>query len=145
MKRILLLLLMSVVATVGIMAQTTLEGSVTDAETGDPILFGTVALFKNDVLVTGTETDIDGNYFFSDLDPGTYDVEASYIGYTTQKQVDVVVKAGRTNKLDIKLKEGGVLLDAVEIVEYKQPLIQHDNTTSGATVTAENIQQFLLK
>ena len=145
MKRILLLLLMSVVATVGIMAQTTLEGSVTDAETGDPILFGTVALFKNDVLVTGTETDIDGNYFFSDLDPGTYDVEASYIGYTTQKQVDVVVKAGRTNKLDIKLKEGGVLLDAVEIVEYKQPLIQHDNTTSGATVTAENIRSLPTK
>ena len=43
----------------------------------------------------------------------------------------MIVKAGRTNRLDFALSEG-VLMDAVEIVEYKVPLIEIDNTTSGA-------------
>jgi len=126
------------------MAQTSLEGKVSDAATGEAILFGTVALYKNDVLITGVDTDLDGNYFFSDVDPGTYDVEASYIGYTPQKQVNVLVKAGRTNRLDFAISEG-VLMDAVEIVEYKVPLIEIDNTTSGATVTAEDIRSLPTK
>jgi len=126
------------------LAQTSLEGKVTDAASGEAILFGTVALYKNDVLISGTETDLDGNYFFSDIDPGTYDIESSYIGYTPQRQVGVVVKAGRTNRLDFAISEG-VLIDAVQIVAYKVPLIEIDNTTSGATVTAENIRSLPTK
>lgn len=122
-----------------IFSQTSLEGKVVDAKTGEPILFGTVTLYKNNVLVNGIETDLDGNYFFSDIEPSTYDVQASYIGYTPQKQINVVVKAGRTNRLDFALSEG-VLMDAVEIVEYTVPLIEIDNTTSGFSVTAESIR-----
>ena len=80
MKKLLLLLLLFCFGSVSLLAQTTLEGKVTDAVTGEPILFGTVALYKNDVLITGTDTDLDGNYFFSDMDPGNYDVEVSYVG-----------------------------------------------------------------
>ena len=61
-----------------------------------------------------------------------------------KRQVDVVVKAGRTNRLDFAISEG-VLMDAVEIVEYKVPLIEIDNTTSGATVTAEAIRSLPIK
>ena len=76
MKRILLFFVLTCVSLTGVIAQTSLEGNVTDVTNGDPILFGAVALYKNDVLITGVETDLDGNYFFSDVDPGTYDVEA---------------------------------------------------------------------
>ena len=144
MKRILLFFVVSCISITGVIAQTSLEGKVTDAATGEAILFGTVALYKNDVLITGVETDLDGNYFFSDIDPGTYDIESSYIGYTPQRQTGVVVKAGRTNRLDFAISEG-VLMDAVEIVEYKVPLIEIDNTTSGATVTAEAIRSLPTK
>lgn len=144
MKRILLFFVLSCISLTSIVAQTSLEGKVTDAATGEAILFGTVALYKNDVLISGVETDLDGNYFFSDIDPGTYDIESSYIGYTPQRQVDVIVKAGRTNRLDFAISEG-VLMEAVEIVEYKVPLIEIDNTTSGATVTAEAIRSLPTK
>jgi len=120
-------------------SQTSLEGKVTDAATGRSIIFGTVALYKNDVLITGVETDLDGNYFFSDVDPGTYDIQVSYIGYTPQKIIDAIIKAGRTNRLDFAISEG-VLMDAVEIVEYKAPLIEIDNTTSGSTITEDEIR-----
>ncbi|MEM9545566.1 MAG: carboxypeptidase regulatory-like domain-containing protein [Bacteroidota bacterium] len=144
MKRILLFFVLFCVSITSIVAQTSLEGKVTDAASGEAILFGTVALYKNDVLITGVETDLDGNYFFGDIDPGTYDIEASYIGYTPQKQVGVLVKAGKTNRVNFAISEG-VLMDAVEIVEYKVPLIEIDNTTSGATVTAENIRSLPTK
>lgn len=124
-----------------VQAQTSLAGKVTDEETGEPILFGNVALYKNGVLTTGTETDVNGNYSFSSIDPGTYDVEVSYVGYQTQRVTDVQVLAGKSNKLDIQLSTGGgIVLDQVEVVEYKVPLIEQDNTTSGGVITSEQIR-----
>jgi outer membrane receptor protein involved in Fe transport len=144
MKRILLLFVLSCISITGMLAQTSLEGEVTDAASGEAILFGTIALYKNDVLISGTETDLDGNYFFSNIDPGTYDIEASYIGYTAQRQVGVIINAGRTNRVDFAISVG-VLFDAVEIKAYKVPLIEIDNTTSGAIVTAEAIRSLPTK
>ncbi len=126
--------------------QTSLEGKVSDESTGEPILFGTVALYKSGVLVTGTETDLDGNYIFGDLDPGTYDIEVSYVGYQTQRISDVVAKAGQINKVDVVIAEGsGVTLDEIKIVAYKEPLVDFDNTTQGGTVTADEIRSLPAK
>ena len=130
---------------VGILgAQTSLEGKVIDAETNEPIIFGNVALYKNGVLITGTETDFDGNYSFSNIDPGTYDVEATYVGYQAQRQVNVIVLAGKAVKLDFMVSSG-VLIDEIEIVDYKVPLIEQDNTTTGGVVTAEKIRNLPTK
>jgi len=126
---------------VAIWSQTSLAGKVTDSETGEPILFGTVALYKNGVLSLGTETDLNGNYNFPDIDPGNYDVEASYVGYQAQRITGVQVLAGKATKLDFELtSEGGVLINEVVITEYKVPLIEQDNTTSGAVITGETIR-----
>jgi len=125
-------------------AQTSLEGKVTDGANGEPILFGTVALFKNGVLVTGTETDFDGNYLISNIDPGNYDVEFSYVGYQTQRITGMVVKAGQSNKLDQQISEG-VLLQTAIVVGYKAPLIDFDNTTQGNTITSEEIRSLPTK
>ena len=125
-------------------AQTTLEGQVTDAETGEPILFGTVALYRGGNLVTGTQTDFDGNYSFNNIDPGTYDLEVSYVGFQTQRQTGVIVMAGRANRLNIELASG-VALDEVVVVEYRVPLIEQDNTTSGGTLTGEQIRNLPMK
>lgn len=122
-------------------AQTTIEGKVTDAKNGESIIYGTIALYRGGVLITGTETDADGNYFLSDVQPGTYDMEASYVGYTTQRQTGIIIKAGRTNRVNFVLSDDANILDlGIEIKEYKVPLIEIDNTTQGTTVTAEKIR-----
>lgn len=41
--------------------------------------------------------------------------------------------------------EEGALLDAIEIVEYKAPLLELGNTTSGSTITAEAIRSLPVK
>lgn len=125
-------------------AQTALQGKVTDQETTEPILFCNVALYKNDVLLRGEITDVDGNYAFANIDPGNYDVVISYTGYTTHRTRGVLISAGKVNKLDIQLS-AGVVLDAVVVVDYKVPLIEQDNTTSGGVVTSEQIRNLPTK
>lgn len=122
-------------------AQTSLAGKVTDGDSKEPIIYGNVAIYKNGVLITGTETDLDGNYNFANIDPGTYDVEASYVGYQAQRITGVKVFAGRANKADIQLgSAGGIQLTEVVVVEYKVPLIEQDNTTQGAVITSDQIK-----
>lgn len=125
-------------------SQTALQGKVTDSESGEPVIFCNVALYKNGVLLLGAETDLDGNYAFSNLDPGTYDLEASYVGYQTQRMEGVLVLAGKVNKADVELSSG-VVLDEVVVVAYEVPLIEQDNTTSGGVVTSEQIRNLPTK
>lgn len=141
MNRLLLLFSFILVSCAGLVAQTTIEGKVKDAETGEPIVLGAVSLFRSGVLIVGTETDFDGNYFISDVQPGTYEMEASYVGYASQRLTGIVIQAGKTNRINFEISDDAQLLDlGVEIKAYKVPLIEIDNTTQGTTVTAEKIR-----
>ncbi len=126
--------------------ETTITGKMTDAKTGEAIAFGTVALYQKGVLIKGTESDIDGNYHFLEVKPGTYDIEASLIGYANQKIVGLVIKPGRTHKVDFQLSDDAILLDVgVQVKSFKVPLIQIDNTIQGSTVTAQKIRNLPFK
>ncbi len=125
------------------LSQTSLEGKVLD-ENKEPVIGAVVILYKSGVQKSGTTTDIDGNYSLSNIDPGTYDIEFSYVGYQSQKITNVVVFAGKSNKLNSELKTG-LLLNELVIIEYKVPLIQQDNTTSGGTITSEQIRNLPTK
>ncbi|MFQ5446941.1 MAG: carboxypeptidase regulatory-like domain-containing protein [Saprospiraceae bacterium] len=138
MARHLLLTILFLMAGLLLKAQTSLQGSVTDAESGQPILFGTVALYKNGVLITGTETDFDGYYSITEIDPGTYEVEFSYTGYQSLRISDVAVLAGKANKLDAKIS-AGITIQTV-VVKWTKPLVEQDNTTQGQTLTSEEIK-----
>ena len=140
------LLLISIFSSIGLAtwAQSSLEGKVTDATSGDALLFANVVLFKNGNLITGVQSDLDGNYVFSSVDPGTYDVEASYTGFPTQRQTGVVILAGKAIRLDFKL-DNGLLLNVIEVKAYKVPLIEQDNTTQGGIKTAEQIRNLPTK
>ena len=141
MNRLLLLFGFIIVSCAGLIAQTTIEGKVKDVETGEPMVLGAVSLFRNGVLIVGTETDFDGNYYISDIQPGTYEMEASYVGYASQRLTGIVIQAGKTNRINFQISDDAQLLDlGVEIKAYKVPLIEIDNTTQGTIVTAEKIR-----
>ena len=139
MMRNLLLLSFLLLTGAAVYGQTALGGAVTDGDSKEPIIGGTILLFRNGVQITGTVTDFDGNYNISNLDPGTYDVEASYLGYQSQRVERVLIAAGKVNKLDIVLSSG-VFLDIVEVREYRVPLVEQDNTTQGQIITSEQIR-----
>lgn len=118
--------------------QTSLSGKVMDQQ-GEPVIFAAVALYQSGVLKKGMDTDFDGNYVFSSIDPGTYDLEVSYVGLTTKRIEGVVVFAGRANKLNVELSSDPITL--TEVVCYAVPLVEQDNTTSGGIITSEQIKK----
>ncbi len=145
MLKFLRVMLVLFAATSVMTAQTSLQGTISEDASGELIPFADVILYKNEVLITGTQTDFDGNYNFSNLDPGTYDVEVRFLGYATSRTTGVLVKAGSANYLNAVLQEEGELMDEVVITAYKVPLINIDETSSGNVVTAETIKNLPTK
>ena len=139
-RRVTLIIFSLSLCITAIFAQSSIEGKVIEAESGESIIFGAVALYKNGNLITGVQTDFDGNYIFSNLDPGTYDIEASYLGMQALRMNGILVRGGKVVRQSFELKVEGVLVDVVEIVEYRVPLIEIDNTTQGKTITSEEIR-----
>ncbi len=109
-----LLLLFSI----GVVAQTgDIRGFVYDESNGEPIIFTNVVL---EGTTMGATTDINGFYSITKVEPGTYTVVCSYIGYETAKAEVVVESGGIVNQKLFLKTGGGVDLDVVEISADKQ-------------------------
>lgn len=72
------------------------RGTIIDDETGEP-LFSASVVAKGTMV--GEVTDFDGKYELK-LDPGVYDIQASFIGYNTINIEGVEVKADDVNVLN---------------------------------------------
>ena len=120
------------------MAQTgALKGVITDAMSGETIPFANIIAEKNGNQIGGTTTDFDGNYTIKPLEPGTYVIKATFVGYGTVEVTGVIVSANKITFQDVKLQEG-IAIGEVKIIAYKKPLLDQDNL-SGETKTAEEI------
>ena len=116
-----------------------LQGNVVDKDTGEPIPFANIVLENGGTQVGGASSDFDGNYDINPIPPGTYDLKATFVGYNTFIMKGVVIPANKITFQDVSMSMQSEMLDAVEIVDYKVPLISKDNTSGGATITAEEI------
>lgn len=115
-------------------AQTSLSGKVIEKD-GEPLILGNIVLYQDGALINGTETDFDGNYTINNLLPGTYDVEVSYIGYATYRITGLVIFAGKANSLDVQMPEENPMNYIPICISHYIPIVQQDNTTSGATIS----------
>lgn len=97
------------------LAQSALSGLVTDAETGEALLFANLVLKKEKNLIS-THTDFEGNYQFKNLSPGTYSLSISYVGFQTQVIEIVKIEVGSEAKLDIQLEATATLDGEVVIL-----------------------------
>jgi outer membrane receptor protein involved in Fe transport len=135
----LFLLLLSTLAVFGQAGTGTLQGKVVDElKPKEGIPFANVVIEREGVVKGGTTTDIDGKYKFGALPPGRYDLKVSYVGYNPAVVKGVLVTADRSNFVDIKMASG-VNLSEINVVDYEVPLISQDETSTGGTVTREEI------
>ena len=119
---------------------TSLSGIVTEQEMGETVIAANITLHKKGKFIAGTTTDFNGSYQFDNINPGTYDVKVLYIGYSDRVIKDVIVLAGKSNKLNIQINQGDIQLSEVIVTAYKAPLIKQDNTTQGKIITSEEIK-----
>jgi uncharacterized protein (TIGR02145 family) len=87
--------------TVEIILHGEISGSVSDAETSQPL---SAASVKLNPLNDTTKTGIDGSYYFKNLVPGDYEIQASKQGYGTIKQ-NVTVIPAKMQTYDVRLSE----------------------------------------
>lgn len=114
------------------LAQTTVTGQVTDAETGEG-LPGVSVVVKG--TTNGTITDLDGNYTIS-VD-ATAVLSFSFIGYTTQE-----VPVGGQKSLNVSLDVDVQSLEEVVIVDYGYGSVKKtDNTGAVATISGSDLKK----
>ena len=118
----------------------TLKGKIMDIDADSPLPFASVVLFLNGNQVSGTNTDFDGEYTIKPVQPGTYDVLVSFVGYQSQKITGVKITANKIRFVNAELS-AGVMMQEAEVVEYTVPLIDKDGGASGGTMTREDIDK----
>ncbi len=104
----------------------TLHGRVTDPS-GAVVSQATVTATGADGKPVTVQTDHQGNFQFSRLAPGSYNVTAVAKGFAVDQEADVKVAAGQTQELDIALQ--------IE-VEQQHVEVQEESPTVG--VSPEN-------
>lgn len=110
MNRVILNLFFFLFSLVSFAHETTLKGYVVDKQDNERLSFVTIS-FKG--TTTGTTTDDDGNYKFSNLHEGEVTVVAQMTGYTKVEKT-IILKHG-DNELNFALQASQINLDEIVV------------------------------
>lgn len=118
MRNQIYLLLLSFLLSLSVLAQETtgsLQGYVLDKD-GNPIEFANIRMVDQATnAVTGGVSQEKGFFSIQNLTPSYYNVDVSYIGYTTTTIKNVKISLGRNETMNFVLNSSEISLDAVEI------------------------------
>jgi outer membrane receptor protein involved in Fe transport len=132
-------LLAAFAVTMPVLAQTTgkISGVITDAENGETLIGANIVIVGTSM---GASTDIDGSYFIINIPPGTYNVQASIVGYQKVIQRDVIVNVGRTTTANFSLKSTAVMQKDV-VIEAVRPDVEKEKTSTSAITRPDEVKQ----
>jgi outer membrane cobalamin receptor len=101
-----------------IQAQNTgsLTGSVKDRLTQEALIGVSIRLDGSNL---GATTDDNGNFKVANIPPKSYNVVASYVGYTIQTKFNVVITTGNANQLNFELEPDSKFLGEVVVSENR--------------------------
>ncbi|MFO7798528.1 MAG: carboxypeptidase-like regulatory domain-containing protein, partial [Rhodohalobacter sp.] len=119
-----------------VMAQTGVEGTVTEADSDEPLAGATVLIEET---MQGASTDMDGFFQIVEMEPGTYTLKVSFVGFVEHTQ-QVTVEAGEVTELDIELSTDAMGLDELVVTGYS---IRQRREVTGAisSVRSEQIRE----
>lgn len=112
----------------------TIRGIVVDNISKVPIVGATVVLPNTSPLM-GTITDTQGKFQIDHVPLGRHDISASYIGYSTFIQTEVLVNAAEETLLEIGLSENNTILGEVVITSDQRKV-----TNEAALVSSKSFQ-----
>lgn len=84
----------------------------------------------------GTATDMDGNFVFSNLPIGRYDIEILYIGYETARLSNILLNAGKETVLQVGISESFFKIDEIII---KPEVNKSESVNKMAAVSAKKL------
>ena len=113
-----------------------IAGTVTEAATGDAIPGANLVI---DGTNMGAATDAEGRYRIEGVEPGTYSLRATFIGYNEAVREEIVVQGGETTTVNFTLEEQAEALDEVVVVGYGQQQRQ-DLTGSVSSISVDGLE-----
>lgn len=114
MNRSALFIVLFMVIALSVQAQQGIvKGRVFDAVTNESIPFTNVIIQGTN---TGTTTDIDGKYELTQLEPGLYNIQFSYLGYKDVVEYEVQVTNSQPASVNIGMDPTDQQLEVVEVV-----------------------------
>ena len=117
----------------------TIEGTVTDAN-GAVIAGATVKVSGTALAIErSVTTDADGFYRLTALPAGTYTVTVSQTGFSTNT-LNIELLLNRVARFDIQMQVGNVVGE-INVTD-ELPLLEPEASSTGATVTPRQIQDF---
>jgi hypothetical protein len=118
-----------------------LQGLVKDID-GTPVIFGSVAVYEEGVLVSGTETDFDGYYSISVDGKKSIMIEISYVGYKNHRYILTDFAGGKVYKADLNFLSVDDSYSNIGCgFRYIVPLIDMSNTTQGAIYSGDRLRK----
>ena len=96
----------------------TISGTIHDSQTGETVIGAHVVL---EGTGKGGATNIDGEYTIRDVDPGDYELTASYLGYKTVTK-EVSVGSDETLTVDFELTPSAFTMDEMVVSGMVDPI-----------------------
>ena len=118
-----------------------ISGKVTDSKTGEA-LPGVNIILKGTYY--GAASDVSGNYLLRGINPGTYNMEVSFIGYKTVQFTSTVVEGGKTKQINVPLEESVLTLGQDVVIVGEKPLLDVEETQSKRTISKDEIDVAML-
>jgi hypothetical protein len=112
-----------------------ISGKVTDKTTAEKLIGANVLIEGTNL---GAASTLQGDYFIINIPPGIYRVKASYMGYTSEIQTEVLVQVDKTTPVDFKLEPTVLKGEQVSVIAYRPGQVEIDLT---ATKTSYRIDQ----
>jgi len=134
-----LMLICSLVAWAGTTGK--ISGRVVDHDKGEGLPGANVVVVG---VGTGASTDPEGAYVIMNLQPGTYQLRVTLVGYAPVSINQIRVTADQTTVIDVSLTSSAVQLEDV-IVQAERPMVQKDLTATSYTMTSEQIRMLPVK
>lgn len=114
----------------------TIRGFVYEKETGEPVIFTNVYLYKTSY---GAATDVNGYFTISRIPDGDYTLMVTYLGYDTLRE-KVSIKGDNVITKKLFLTKAAFNLDAVQITAEREEA-QSDTRTSVIKLTPKQISR----
>ncbi len=112
------------------------QGTVRDAQTGEVVPGANVVI---DGTQRGAVTDTDGFFLILLVDPGSYSMTASLVGYDAQRQTDIRVQTDLTTTVEFQIREATLELGEITVIAERPP-VEPDKTTSRYIMSAEDLE-----
>jgi outer membrane receptor protein involved in Fe transport len=137
--------ILGIIATAQAQNSGSVSGKIVEKSNNAPISYATVSLKENGKVVTGVNTDDNGDFTFKNLALKSYTIEIQYIGFRKYVGSIILNDNKKTATVNVSLEEEATQLKGVNIVAERSTIEQKidrkvvnvgkDLTTAGASAS----------